>query len=414
MGKLSPKPRVLIVDDEPVNIKMLGQILQQEYEISIATGGPTALEILFAVELPDLILLDIIMPEMDGYEVCQHIQSDPRTQNIPIVFITAKNEDADETKGFDMGAVDYITKPFHPAIVKARIRTQLDLKQHRDHLEQLVNEKTEALVETSAALRESMDTIQEAQDKLILSEKMAAMGNMVASATHEINNPLGLCLTAASNLEEKSARLRKQFSAGELKRSDFDHFLALISDSSKILVKNLLHTAKLIQSFKTVAVDQCLEEPRVFNLKAYLEELVFSLRPFVQKKGHRIETACPGDIEMKSHPGALSQVFINLVMNSIVHGFENKEGGEIKIDIQKENSHIRLLYHDNGKGIAKKNIQKIFDPFFTTRRGQGGSGLGLHVVYNLVKTKLGGQLECRSEKDCGVTFYLSMPLIVQQ
>ncbi len=410
MNDHSSKAEILIVDDQPLNLKILGEILSRNFEVRVATSGREAIGIVMSDQPPDLILLDIIMPEMNGYDVCRLIKSDPHAQRIPIIFITSKNDAEDETMGFSLGAVDYITKPFSPAIVKERIRTHLDLKKHRDHLERLVAEKTEALVEKSAALRESIDTIQQAKDQLIMAEKMAALGSMVAGATHEINTPLGIGITVASHLTALTEKLSQRFVDGTLKRSDFDTFVKTISNSIHMLHLNLIQASKLMRSFKIVAVDQCSDESRTFDLKEYLEEIVTSLSPRLRQTPHVIQIACPEKLMVNSHPGAFSQIISNLVINSLVHGFEETEQNEIRIQVETSNGEIRLHYQDNGRGIAPEHLEKIFDPFFTTKRGKGGSGLGLHIVHELVVRKLAGRLRCESSPGQGAHFYLEFPV----
>ncbi|MFZ5569592.1 MAG: hybrid sensor histidine kinase/response regulator [Thermodesulfobacteriota bacterium] len=403
------KAEILIVDDEPLNLILLGEMLSHDYEIRVAASGSTAVEIAMSEHPPDLILLDIVMPGMNGHEVCRRIKSEPAARDIPVIFITTRSDTEDEAMGFSLGAVDYITKPFRPAVIGARIRTHLDLKSHRDHLERLVAERTRELIEKSAELRNSVDTIQQARDQLILAEKMAALGSMVAGATHEINTPLGIGLTVTSHLQELTQKLHREFLNGALKRADVDKFCKTVFESLHMLQLNLGNASRLIRSFKTVAVDQCSDEPRAFDLKEYLEEILVSLSPRMRTPPHAIRVECPEKMVLTSFPGALCQIITNLVTNSLVHGFETTQGNEIRIQAAPANGNVRIHYQDNGRGIPREHLDKIFQPFFTTRRGKGGSGLGLHVVHELVVRKLKGELRCESIPGRGVHFYVEFP-----
>lgn len=239
---------------------------------------------------------------------------------------------------------------------------------------------------------------------------MAALGSLVAEATHEINTPVGIGVTAASGLNEKTERMEELFHDGEMKRSDLETYLNTGKEASQIILSNLKRAADLIKSFKIVAVDRCSEERRQFRVKEYLDEILLSLRPKLKRTRHTVTVNCPVDLELDSDPGAFSQIISNLVVNSLIHAFENKEQGEIVIDISRENDTVVLKYSDNGKGIEKDHLAKIFDPFFTTKRGQGGSGLGMNIVYKLVTEKLNGHIECASTQGVGTTFTIQIPL----
>jgi signal transduction histidine kinase len=269
-----------------------------------------------------------------------------------------------------------------------------------------INERKRA----EKALRESMATLQRTQTKLVESEKMAALGNLVAGVAHEINTPVGVSITAASYLAERTTEFTRVYASGEMRRSDLEKFLQTVSDGASAILSNVEHAAKLIRSFKQVAVDRSTEERRRFRLKDYLHGVLLSLRPKYKGGGHAMRINCPEDLVVDSYPGAFSQVITNLVMNSLTHGFENMDRGEIAFDISVDKDQLVVRYSDNGKGMDQETVKKIYDPFFTTKRGRGSDGLGLHMVYNLVTQTLGGQIACGSSPNEGTTFFIEVPL----
>ena len=297
------------------------------------------------------------------------------------------------------------------AAVKER---NLALRQARDDLEKKVEERTAELKITNNTLLSSLDELRQAQDQLVQSGKMAALGELVAGVAHEINTPLGIGVTAASHLEIKVRDHSKRYHNNQLTRSEFEAFLRTALDSSNMVLANLNRAAEMVRSFKQVAVDQSDQEMRDFNVKSYFEEIFRNLQPELKRTKHEVTIHCQEGLVVTGYPGVLYQIVTNLVMNSLIHGFEGIESGRIQLDIRLEEENLKLRYSDNGCGISEKHLAKIFDPFFTTRRGQGGSGLGMHIVYNLVTQNLGGKIECKSTEGKGVTFYLSIPVIHQR
>jgi len=240
-------------------------------------------------------------------------------------------------------------------------------------------------------------------------EKLAALGGLVAGVAHEINTPIGIGLTAASHLDEKVRDFARAYAAGQVKRTDMDGFLGTAEEVAASLLTNLRRAANLVRSFKQVAVDQSSDARRVFFLREYIDETLLSLQPQFKRTGHRIEVDCSDRIELDSFPGALSQVLANLVMNSLIHGFEHKPAGTIRIAVAHSGGDAVMTYQDDGKGMEADAAAQIFDPFFTTKRGSGGSGLGMHIVYTLVTETMGGRIDCVTAPDHGVTFTLRLP-----
>ncbi len=277
-------------------------------------------------------------------------------------------------------------------------------------LEQRVAQRTEDLHRSNEELRVSLEQLQETQVQLVEAEKMAALGRLVAGVAHEINTPVGISVTAASHLQMKLAEHQSTYKQGQLTRSAFEDLLIVADESSAMIQANLLKAADLIRSFKQVAVDQVYQEKRSFQLFSYLEEIVHTLQPRLKSTPHTIQLDCTADIKLSSYPGAFSQIISNLILNSLKHGFHPEQAGKIEIHVIQEKAGLIIDYCDDGKGIDAEHLPHIFEPFFTTARGQGGTGLGLHIVYNLVTQTLGGQLECQSQPGHGVQFRMNLPL----
>ncbi len=289
-------------------------------------------------------------------------------------------------------------------------RYQQKLRVTADTLENLVAERTRELAQRSHDLEESLTNLREAQTKLVMQEKMASLGGLVAGVAHEINTPIGVALTGASMLLQETTDIRQRVADGKLRRSDFENFLALCADASALLMFNINRAADLVHSFKMVAADRTSDERRQVKLKTFLEEVTLSLGPVYRKLGHQVAVSCPETLEVDSYPGVLSQILSNLVTNSVVHGFENQEAGRILVTVRDRNDGmIEMVYTDNGRGIARESRARIFDPFFTTRRSSGSTGLGLHIVYNLVTARLGGEIRIDDTDGPGCHFTLTLP-----
>ncbi len=258
-------------------------------------------------------------------------------------------------------------------------------------------------------LFEDITLRKEMEKTLVRSETMSALGGMVAGVAHEVNTPIGVSVTSASYLADKTADLLKRIEENNLSQSALNEYIKVTNESTSIILSNLERASKMIRSFKNVAADQTSEARSRFNLKNYLDSVLITLRPELNKTNLTIELNCPPDIELESFPGALSQVITNLVLNAKTHAFSKKPHGFLKLEIVKSEEQIIIIFTDNGKGIPPNNIDKIFAPFFTTRRGHGSSGLGLHISQNLVHTVLKGTINVSSQLDRGSQFTISIP-----
>lgn len=276
-------------------------------------------------------------------------------------------------------------------------------------LEERVAARTEELSQANAELAATIKNLEAAQEQLVQSEKLAALGNLVAGIAHELNTPIGNGLMAVSTLADLQTGFQQAMAAG-LRRSDLDKFLAGVVTASDISTRNLHRAAELISSFKQVAVDQTSVQRRRFQLAEVVHEILITLQPSFKRTPYRIETAIPDGIEFDSYPGPLGQVLANLINNAVLHGFEGRDHGTIRIEAETlAPDTVRLVVRDDGQGIAPDRQKHVFEPFFTTRLGQGGSGLGLHIVYNTVTSILGGTIALNSQPGLGTEFLLVLP-----
>jgi signal transduction histidine kinase/ligand-binding sensor domain-containing protein len=283
------------------------------------------------------------------------------------------------------------------------------LRSLNEQLESRVEQRTADLREANLKLRGTLDILTMAQRQLIETEKLASLGGMVAGIAHEINTPLGISVTAASHLQDETRRLSRMITGNELTRSALERFEHSAQESADIVLRNLRRADHLVKSFKQVAVDQSSEERRVVDLGASLEDIVTTVGPSLRPSGCQIVLNCPQLIIVETAPGALYQIVTNLVMNSLTHGFTPGTPGVIRIDVHRDETAVCIDYRDNGRGMDEVVRKRIFEPFFTTRRGQGGSGLGMHIVYNLVTQMLHGSIECVSAPGEGVVFRIVLP-----
>lgn len=348
-------------------------------------------------------------PGWNGIETLERLWSvDP---SLEAVICTAYSDYSFAELTARLGVRDnllILKKPFDSAEV-LQIAAALTRKWHlgreaaikRAELGRLVEERTAALTRTIAELERTYA-------HLLESKKLAALGGLVAGVAHEVSTPIGIGVTASSYLEDRAKHFAGLLAAHRLGEPEAAALIAVVQESAAIILSNLERAATLIRSFKQIAVDQTLETRHRFQLRPYLEEVLRSLSPEIKKTSHEIALECP-DVEVESYPGVLSQILTNLVVNAITHGFRGVKQGSMTLGVAEVAGDVVLTFRDDGAGMSAEVAERVFEPFFTTNRGGGGSGLGLHIVYNLVTRTLGGRIACTSAPGAGTVFTITLP-----
>jgi len=376
---------ILIVDDQPESIDILRHCLMDEdYLISATTSGEKAINLLSKINV-DLILLDLTMPEMDGFETCLAIRYNENTRHIPIIFVTEKVQPEVLRHCFVVGAADLIAKPVHQEVVLARVKNQLM------HIKQVQLEK-----------------------KLQESNKLAELGSMVAEITHEVASPLGNLRLSIDYLVDKNKKVVHAFETQKLTKNDLEKYFSKVEKALQMSTANINLTTNIMQSFKKIAVDQCSNSLLRFNLLNYTKDIILTLRPKLKKHNHELILDIDPRIELNSYPGILSQVLINFVNNSLLHAFEKNVNGVIEISAQYDPTHIELIYKDNGIGMDRKSAENAFTKYYTTKAGEGGSGLGLAICRELVEEVLDGEITLQSSLGVGTCFSVKLDRDIAQ
>lgn len=426
--------KILVVDDEPINVEVIkAHLTQYNYQVITASDGLKALELLER-EKPELVLLDLMMPKMSGFKLCKIIRREKGFADLPVIMLTAKSNLYDKIYGLNIGASDYLVKPFDKEELLTRIYVLLSLsalqqqlvetniglqaevverRQAEEALRQLNEELEERVLARTADLQASLDMLKQTQRQLVQSEKIAALGELVAGMAHEINTPLGVCITAASHLQDRSRDLESHYAHGQMRRSEMERFWQISQQSLEMLMTNLTHISQQIQTFKQVAVNETHVEQRRFAVREMLENALFSIKNDLTAASHRLTISGGESVAMESYPGAFSHVMNSLIMNSLTHAYPSTHvPGELRIDITEADDSIIVRYADNGCGISPEHLSRLFQPFFTTSRGTN-TGLGLHIVYNLVTHKMRGNIRCESEVGKGTAFIIELPKAIR-
>lgn len=273
-------------------------------------------------------------------------------------------------------------------------QVELEITQLNDQLEEKVNTRTAALTDSNQQITQTLEQLKRTQQTLVESEKMASLGGLVAGVAHEINTPIGISVTAASFLQEEINHLSTKLTSNTLSRSYVEELIERMGESGRLLNSNLKRAADLISSFKQVAVDQSSEACYSFKLEENVHQVVTSLKHKLKQSRCNVFIDCPENLSIYSFPGSFVQIYSNLILNSLIHGFDDWDGKrEIYIDIQLHENILNIDYRDTGKGIPDDIAERIFDPFVTSKRGSGGSGLGTHIVYNIVNQLFKGDIQ---------------------
>lgn len=276
--------------------------------------------------------------------------------------------------------------------------------------ENIRRSKTEnTLITTNKELKSSIMELSKAQDRLLEAEKMASLGQLSAEVSHEINTPIGISITSVSYLSDIINKLQQDINEQRLSKRTIDGFIENAQHSVDLLLKNLERAAELITSFKQVAVDQTNDKVRLISVAKYLDEIIQSLHPRLKKTSHCIKVDCPSHIEIYTHPGAVGQIIINLIINSITHAFQNTNRGEMTIKVTMEEQRLVLIYKDNGSGVTEAELEKLFQPFYTTQFDKGGTGLGTHIIQTLVVDSLNGSINAYCNEGEGLSYRIILP-----
>ncbi|EDN69789.1 periplasmic sensor signal transduction histidine kinase [Beggiatoa sp. PS] len=285
--------------------------------------------------------------------------------------------------------------------------TQRELAKKNNQLEQQKQELKVLNQELSATI----DELERTRDELVQSEKMASLGRLVSGFAHEINTPIGIAVTAASAINEAGQRLNDMLSQDEVSETELMASIDKMIEGGKLTFSNVRRAAELVSSFKRTSIDQTQETKRLFALHEVIRDIIISLDSKFRRTAITIENQCPTNMNIYGYPGIISQILNNLLMNSLIHGFDDgMQSGQITLHVQRENNTILMEYQDTGKGMDKETAEKLFEPFYTTKRARGGTGLGMYICYNLVTTRLKGTIYCESTPDEGSVFHINFPI----
>ncbi|MDJ0515043.1 MAG: response regulator [Trichodesmium sp. MO_231.B1] len=442
---------ILVVDDTPANLQLLiGLLSYKGYTVRPIPSGKLALQGIH-LDYPDLILLDIQMPDMDGYEVCKHLKADPRTQDIPVIFISALDDIFDKIKAFEVGGIDYITKPFHAEEVFSRVKTHITLYRLQKQLQKktvdqeveiqaqhlILEQMIESLKSANQELKERLEQLKKAQLQLVKSEKMASIGQLVSGVAHEINNPVGFI---SGNLDYAAEYIQDLMDLLQLYQEGFEYNSPTIQKKIEEIELDYLREdlPELIESMKEGAnrIAEISKSMRTFSRADTIAKTPFNIHDgidstlLILKNRLKADEKRPeikvvknyGNLpEINCYPGQLNQVFMNILANAIDTLEESNAGktfAEIKAapnqisittEIENEIQLAIIKIRDNGKGISEEVKQKIFEHLFTTKEVGKGTGLGLSISRQIVEEKHGGKITCTSELGTGTEFTISLP-----
>ncbi|MGB3533229.1 MAG: response regulator [Microcoleaceae cyanobacterium] len=433
---------ILLIDDNPTNLGVLYDTLSQYgYEIFIEMDGKSGIEQADKI-LPDLILLDVMMPGIDGFETCRQLKESPLTEDIPIIFMTALSDTVDKVKGLQLGAVDYITKPFKQEEVLARIQAHLKLRQVTLELEQEKLNLEVNIQERTADLKQALEELKETQLQLIQNEKMSSLGQLVAGIAHEINNPINFITGNINHWDDYTQDLLNIVKFCQQKYSTDPELSEMIADidldfilqdlpslvsSMKIGSKRISEIVTSLRNFSRLGE----ADVKQVNIQEGIDSTLLILKNRLNATMYRPEIQVIKNYDnlplVQCHAGQINQVLMSILSNAIDALDEKEKPAEIndfstniptdyqiKIQTKAINSDwISIKIRDNAKGMSEAIKSKIFDPFFTTKSVGKGTGLGLSISYKIITEKHHGKLLCLSEPGKGTEFIIEIPVVSQ-
>ena len=420
---------ILVVDDTPANLEVVAEVLGDAgFEVAIATDGERAIKQAI-ISQPDLILLDVMMPGIDGFETCSRLKASSLTHDIPVIFMTALADTTDKVRGFNLGAVDYVTKPFQEAELLARVTTQLKLRHLHQTLEQQVEQRT-------AELQKALQQVQQSQVQLVQSEKMAVLGQLVAGVAHEINNPVNFIHGNLTHVQAYTedllafVQLCQQHSdnaAPELQNAAADLDLEFIQeDLPKTLASMKMGTQRICEIVRSLRNFSRLDEAecKAVDIHEGINSTLLILQHRFKSTPEHPEIQIIreyGQLPLvECYAGSLNQVFMNILANAIdaleelsaKRNYQEKQSNPSQIRIRTtaiDNQWVQVAIADNGSGIPQEIQQRIFDPFFTTKPAGKGTGMGMSISYQIVTEKHQGKLTCLSTPE-GTELMIQIPI----
>lgn len=397
---MSPLTILTIDDNDSIRLSIASYLEDMGYNIFEACCGEDGIKIIENEKI-DVILTDTHMPGLSGIDVLNYVNE--HCPEIPIIVISGAGEIKFVVEALRAGAWDYIIKPIEDLDF---LTYSINQVVKRFNLLKENKEKTKELKHKNKELNESIEMLKRTQKQLVESEKMASLGYMVNGVAHEINTPLGVCMTSTSYLKEQSDRIEQLRISNTMKRSDLKSFISNSKELSEILYNSLHNINNLITNFKQLSMNQGELDKRNFNLNKTVTSvlmIVSSSYPNID-----ININVKGDsLDIYSYPEVLNRIIVKLGENSIIHGFNGKTKGIIDVLIRYESGRVLLELKNNGEQMPLEILDKIFDPFFTVNKNSG-SGLGLSIVHNLVTFTLNGEIDCKNSED-GVSYTIEFP-----